>query len=57
MLYEFANAREVELRSQARIITHRMEWQELSRIEQLEGALRTASARLSLPFNREALAR
>ena len=48
MLDQIANARRIELDLQTRRIQHRMEWEELLRIENLERALRAAKSRLSV---------
>lgn len=57
MFPEYANARELELRTQGLIIEHRMAWEQLDRVEKLQAALRKAAAHVPFNANREALAR
>ena len=49
MLEEIINARQTELRLSARRIEHRMEWEQIFKIERLERALRLARVRLRMP--------
>jgi hypothetical protein len=50
MYQEYANSRLIELEAAATTIKHRMEWEQLSRIDRLERALKVAGSRLSAPF-------
>ena len=50
MLYkELFNARQAELRATSRTVDQRIAWDQISRIERLESALRAAKAHL--PWN------
>jgi hypothetical protein len=46
MLHEIAQSRMNELRAAETAISHRMAWENISRMERLERALRTARGRL-----------
>lgn len=47
MFEEMMNSRMTDLRVAGTTIEHRMAWEQLSRIERLERALKTAQSRLS----------
>jgi|GEM_PF-2736447 len=48
MLEELMNAHIVELKASGRKIEHRAAWEQVSRIDRLERALKTAKSRISI---------